>query len=74
MARVRRPEGVTHGAYRFLAEAEEVEYRRWEDGQLRRLKNGYATERYPRQLTHRCVSVGSAGECVDGRNLGMECG
>ena len=37
------------GLYRFLYEAEEVEYRRWEDGQRRRSANGYHAESYPRQ-------------------------
>ena len=37
------------GLYRFLAEAEEVEYRRWEEGERRRLANGYRAKSYPRQ-------------------------
>ena len=44
--------------YRFLAEAEEVEYRRWEEGQQRRLKNGYALEEYPRQRRVDAFSLG----------------
>ena len=37
------------GRYLFLYEAEEVEYRRLEDGQRRRIANGYNAESYPRQ-------------------------
>ena len=37
------------GLYRFLYEAEEVEYRRWLDGERRRLANGDRAELYPRQ-------------------------
>lgn len=41
---------VHHGGlYRFLAEAEGIEYRRWEEAQRRRVANGYEVEAYPRQ-------------------------
>jgi hypothetical protein len=49
MARIALLVGNASGVYRFLAEAEEVEHRRWDEGQRRRLKNGYVAEDYPRQ-------------------------
>jgi hypothetical protein len=49
MGYVARPAGTALGVYRFLADAEKAGHRRWEEGQQRRLKNGYALEEYPRQ-------------------------
>ena len=46
------------GLYRFLHEAEEVEFRRWEEGQRRRIANGYNAGSYPRQ--RRLDAFGSA--------------
>jgi hypothetical protein len=46
------------GLYRFLYEAEEVEFRRWEEGQRRRIANGYNAGSYPRQ--RRLDAFGSA--------------
>ena len=58
MAYVARPLGTARGVYRFLGEAEEVEYRRWEEGQVRRLRNGCTAESYPRQRRLDAVSLG----------------
>jgi len=58
MAYVAKSAGSARGVYRFLAEAEEVEYRRWEEAQERRLKNGYALEEYPRRRRLDAFSTG----------------
>jgi len=60
MARIAAPEpGRSEGLYQFLAEAEEAEFRGWQDRQARRVSNGYEPETYPRQRRLEAVRAGA---------------
>jgi hypothetical protein len=71
MARVADAQMNASGLYRFLERQERANYENWEQGQERRVYNGYSREGYPRQRRLDAFAAGLAVNVDAGDILGL---